>query len=164
MMFKLALLFVGLPLLELAVLVWIGSTMGFWPTMALVLLTGIAGALLARLAGVQVLMQVRGEMAAGRMPVGHMLDGLLVLVGGVVLLTPGLISDVFGFALLIPASRRFFKRLLQSRLRKMVEARQVEIIGGRAIHMDFTDPGPTAGPRDVTDLPGRSDRPDIRDR
>jgi UPF0716 protein FxsA len=163
MLFKLALLFIGLPLVELAVLVWIGSTIGFWPTMALVLLTGIAGALLARLAGVQVLMQVRQEVAAGRMPVGHMLDGVLVLVGGVVLLTPGLISDIFGFALLIPASRGFFKRLLQARIRKMVEAREVQIISGRGIHMDFTDPSAPSGARDVTDLP-RKDQSDITDR
>lgn len=160
MLFKLALLFIGLPLLELALLVWIGSTIGFWPTMALVLVTGVAGALLARLAGVQVLIQVRAEVAAGRMPVGHMLDGVLVLVGGVVLLTPGLISDLFGFALLIPASRAFFRRLFQARIRKMVETRQVQVFTGSGI--DFTSTATRRdAPRDVTDLPRPADGRDV---
>jgi UPF0716 protein FxsA len=137
MFFKLAVLFVTIPLVELALLVWIGSLLGFWPTMALVIVTGVAGALLAKLAGVHVILQIKREILSGRMPVGHMVDGLLVLVGGIVLLTPGLLTDVFGFALLIPWSRRVFRRLVQTRIQRMVETRRVEILGGRPIEMDF---------------------------
>jgi UPF0716 protein FxsA len=137
MFFKLAVLFVTIPLVELALLVWIGSLLGFWPTMALVIVTGVAGALLAKLAGVHVILQIKREILSGRMPVGHMVDGLLVLVGGIVLLTPGLLTDVFGFALLIPWSRRVFRRLVQTRIQRMVESRRVEILGGRPIEMDF---------------------------
>jgi UPF0716 protein FxsA len=137
MFFKLALLFVTIPLVELALLVWVGSILGFWPTIALVIVTGVVGALLAKLAGVHVILQIKREILSGRMPVGHMVDGLLVLVGGIVLLTPGLLTDVFGFALLIPWSRRVFRRLVQTRIQRMVESRRVEVLGGRPIEMDF---------------------------
>jgi UPF0716 protein FxsA len=136
---KLALIFVAIPLIELALLVWIGSILGFWATMALVIVTGLAGALLARLAGVHVILQIKREITAGRAPVGHMVDGLLVLIGGIVLLTPGLLTDLAGFALLVPWSRRIARRAVQRRIQRMVEDRRVEILGGRAIEMDFED-------------------------
>jgi UPF0716 protein FxsA len=143
MFFKLALLFVGIPLIELALLVWVGTLLGFWPTMALVLLTGLVGALLARFAGLHVVLQIRREVLAGRMPVGHMLDGLLVLVGGLVLLTPGLLTDVVGFALLIPWSRRIVRDLVRRRIGRMVEARKMDVRGfvGREIRIeDYDEP------------------------
>jgi UPF0716 protein FxsA len=143
MLLKLALLFVLTPLIELALLVRIGTLIGFWPTMAIVVVTGIAGALLARLAGVQVLLQIRREVLAGRMPVTHMLDGVLVLVGGVVLLTPGLLTDLFGFALLIPWSRRRLRDALRRRVQRMVEAKQVSIL--RVDDSDRPDAAPPPG-------------------
>jgi UPF0716 protein FxsA len=139
MFLKLAVPFIAIPLIELALLIWVGSSIGFWPTMALVIVTGLAGALLTRLAGVHVLLQIRGEMLAGRMPVGHMIDGLLVLVGGLVLLTPGLLTDVVGFALLIPWSRRMARRLVQGRIERYVLSRRMEMPGGREIRLDLDD-------------------------
>jgi UPF0716 protein FxsA len=145
---RLVLLFVGIPLIELALLVWLGTLIGFWPTIALVLVTGLAGALLAKLAGVQVVMQIRREVMAGRMPLSHMLDGVLVLIGGVVLLTPGLLTDIFGFALLIPQTRRMVREALRRRVERMVESRRVEILGfgGRGIDVGAGpgDPPPEA--------------------
>jgi UPF0716 protein FxsA len=141
---RLALLFVTVPLIELALLVWVGGRIGFWPTMALVIITGVVGAMLARRAGVHVLRQIRTEMAAGRMPVAPMVDGLMVLVGGVVLLTPGLLTDVLGFALLIPGTRRLFRGAVQRRLRRMVETQQIRVVGfGRG---DFGGAGGFGGP------------------
>jgi UPF0716 protein FxsA len=137
MFLKLAVIFITIPLIELAVLVWLGTVLGFWPTIALVILTGIAGAALAKLAGVHVVLQIKREVLAGRMPVGHMLDGVLVLIGGLVLLTPGLLTDVFGFALLVPWSRRRVREAVRRRLERMVESRRVEIIGlGRQIDIE----------------------------
>jgi UPF0716 protein FxsA len=129
---KLALLFVIVPLVELALLVRLGGGIGFWPTIGIVIVTGVAGAALARIAGVQVLVQIRRELRAGRMPVAHMLDGLLVLIGGLVLLTPGLLTDVFGFALLVPWSRRRFRNALRRRFERMIEAQQLVVFGARA--------------------------------
>lgn len=132
---RLALLFITIPIAELALLVWLGSRMGFWPTMGLVVITGIAGAALARAAGVRVFHQIRTEVQAGRMPVDHMLDGMLVLVGGVVLLTPGILTDLFGLALLLPATRSMIRRLVRRKLQLHVESRRVEMFGfdGRRI-------------------------------
>jgi UPF0716 protein FxsA len=133
---KLALAFVIVPLVELALLVRLGGVIGFWPTVAIVVVTGLAGAALARTAGVQVLLQIRRELRAGRMPVTHMLDGLLVLVGGLVLLTPGLLTDVFGFALLVPWSRRRFRNAVRRRFERMIEAQQLVVFGARPVDDD----------------------------
>jgi UPF0716 protein FxsA len=133
---KLALAFVIVPLVELALLVRLGGVIGFWPTVAIVVVTGLAGAALARIAGVQVLLQIRRELRAGRMPVTHMLDGLLVLVGGLVLLTPGLLTDIFGFALLVPWSRRRFRNAMRRRFERMIEAQQLVVFGARPVDDD----------------------------
>ncbi|HEX2167444.1 MAG TPA: FxsA family protein [Longimicrobiales bacterium] len=126
---RLALLFITIPIAELALLVWLGSLLGFWPTMALVVVTGVAGAMLARAAGVKVVQQIRAEIAAGRMPVDHMIDGLLVLIGGVLLLTPGILSDLTGIALLIPGTRSLITRFVQGRMQKLVASRRIQMVG-----------------------------------
>lgn len=133
---RLALLFITIPIAELAMLVWLGSLIGFWPTMGLVIVTGVAGAMLARAAGVRVIHEIRAEVAAGRMPVNHMLDGMLILVGGVVLLTPGILSDLFGLALLLPATRSLIRRVVQRKLQKLVDTRRVEVTGFQGRHVD----------------------------
>ena len=114
---RLALLFILIPILELAVLVKLGQTMGFWPTLTLVLGTGFIGAHLARSAGVKLLTHVRSEMNAGRVPGDALLDGLAILVGVILLLTPGLITDVAGIALLFGPTRRW----IQARAKRWFE-------------------------------------------
>jgi UPF0716 protein FxsA len=128
MLAKLILLFVLLPLLELAILIRLGQALGFWPTMALVVATGTVGALLARSQGMRVLRAIRADLAAGRVPAGRLVDGLLVLVGGVVLLTPGLLTDIAGLLLLFPASRARFKAGVARRLERMARTGQVSVI------------------------------------
>jgi UPF0716 protein FxsA len=103
---RLALLFVLVPLAELALLVWIGRHVGLAPTVALVVVTGILGAALARRQGTATWRRFREALEAGRPPHRELVDGILVLLAGAVLLTPGLITDVAGFALLVPALRR----------------------------------------------------------
>lgn len=125
MFLKLLLLFLGIPMLELALLVWIGTRIGFWATMGIVVATGLLGAVLARLEGWRVLYLIKAELLAGRMPVGRLLDGLMVLVGGIVLLTPGLLTDILGLALLLPVTRGLFKRFVQRRFERMARRRQV---------------------------------------
>lgn len=121
---KLLLLFVAVPLVELAILVKLGTLVGFWPTIALVLVTGTVGAWLARSQGIRVLRAIQAETAAGRMPAAHLLDGLLVLIGGIVLLTPGLLTDVAGLLLLFPPTRARFKGMLRKRMERMVRSGQ----------------------------------------
>ncbi len=128
---KLVLLFVGLPLVELAILIKLGQFMGLWPTIGLVIVTGIVGASLARMQGFLVYTRIQHELAAGRMPAEEMIDGLLILIGGVVLLTPGILTDLFGFAMLLPLTRLFFKRWLRKRFDSMVQQGETRIF----IHM-----------------------------
>jgi UPF0716 protein FxsA len=120
MLARLLALFIFVPLLDLAILVRVGQWLGFWPTMGLVVVTGTVGALLARSQGLGVIRGIKTEMSVGQIPSSRLLDGLLVLVGGTLLLTPGLLTDAVGFALLLPPSRRLVKRVLQRRVERMV--------------------------------------------
>lgn len=128
MISRLIALFVITPLIELALLIWVGTWIGFWPTMAIVLATGALGAMLARGQGARVLQEIRADLAAGRMPASHLLDGVLILVGGILLITPGVLSDVAGIALLVPATRTRLKRALKRRLEWMIQSGQVNFI------------------------------------
>ena len=118
---RLIILFTVVPLVELALLIKLGNVIGLWPTIFIVIATGVLGAALARSQGTQVISAIRAEVAEGRPPTEGLINGLLVLVGGVVLLTPGLLTDLLGFSLLIPSTRNWFKKKLQSRLRKYAE-------------------------------------------
>jgi UPF0716 protein FxsA len=109
MLARLALLFVTVPLAELALLVWVGRRVGLVPTVALVVVTGIAGAALARWQGLATLDRFRAALDAGRLPHRELVDGVLILVAGAVLLTPGLLTDLAGFLLLVPPVRRLVR-------------------------------------------------------
>ncbi len=121
MFFRLLLLFTLVPLSELFLLVELGRRMGTLPTVALVLLTGALGAWLARHQGLRVLAEIRREQAAGRLPAAALVDGLLVLVAGAVLLTPGLLTDLCGFALLIPAIRGAIRQRLSAAFGRRIQ-------------------------------------------
>lgn len=115
MFFRLLLLFTTIPLIELALLVEVGRYVGLAATIALVITTGILGAWLAKSQGLATLARVQADFQAGRMPAAAMLEGLMILMAGAVLLTPGLLTDLFGFALLTPVVRRAFGRALAKR-------------------------------------------------
>lgn len=114
--------FIVMPLLELWLLVKLGSHYGVGPTLLLVVVTGILGAWMARTQGLMVLMSIQREMAAGRMPAPQMIDGVMILVAGVMLLTPGLITDAAGFLLLVQPVRviirGWMRRQLERKLRE----------------------------------------------
>ena len=94
------------PLAELGLLIWMGQAMGFWPTIALVAGTGILGAALARREGTRALTNVQHELARGRVPARALMSGAAVLVGGALLVTPGVLTDAFGILLLLPPTRK----------------------------------------------------------
>ena len=126
MLSRLIFLFVGVPLLELVVLLRIGQWIGLAPTVALVVTTGVAGAALARQQGMRAFLAVQRELASGRLPGRSLLDGLAILVGGALLLTPGVLTDLVGFSLLIPVSRRWLQRLARRALERRVREGSVE--------------------------------------
>lgn len=125
---RLALLFVLVPLAELFILVKIGEVVGFLPTLALVLLTGAAGAALARREGLKVLWSFQQELAQGRLPQQQLLDGLAVLVGGAFLVTPGILTDLAGLALLFPPTRRLAQRWARKALERRIREGTVSFV------------------------------------
>lgn len=115
MLGRLILLFTLVPAIELALLIWVGRQIGVMATLALIVITGVLGASLARSQGLATYSRVQKALAAGRMPGRELLEGLLILIAGAVLLTPGLLTDATGFALLVPPLRRAVARRLAAR-------------------------------------------------
>ncbi|HYO53968.1 FxsA family protein [Archangium sp.] len=122
-MFKfLFLVLLLLPFVDLYVLLTIGREVGFWPTLGMVLLTGLVGVFLARKEGLRVLRRWRESLAQGRMPEEGLVGGVLVLVGGVLLVLPGLLTDVAGLFLLFPPMRRLIAALVRRRIERGMAA------------------------------------------
>ena len=109
MLLKLFLAFTIIPIIEIYLLIEIGSMFGALTAVALVILTGFLGAFLARMQGLQTLYRIQESLHEGRMPSGELLDALLIVIAGLVLLTPGFLTDSAGFLLLIPATRNSIK-------------------------------------------------------
>lgn len=127
MLSRLILLFVTVPLLELALLLQVGQWIGLGPTVALVVATGFAGAALARQQGLRAFLAVQQELAAGGLPGRSLLDGLSILVGGALLLTPGILTDVLGFSLIVPPSRRWLQGIVRRRLERRIQEGAVRL-------------------------------------
>jgi UPF0716 protein FxsA len=117
---RMLLLFIFLPMVELYLLIMLGSRIGAMPTIGLIVLTGLLGASLARQQGLSVLSRIQKEMASGKPPTQELVEGALVVVGGIVLLTPGIITDILGFSLLLPSIRKSLCRSLTKSFTKKV--------------------------------------------
>ncbi len=128
MFLRLLLLFTVVPLIELFLLVKLGTVIGVGPTVLIVLLTGCLGAVLARWQGLGVVRRLSRDLAEGKLPAEALIDGLLILIAGAVLLTPGLLTDVFGFFLLLPAGRRIVRRTVATRLTRRGASSGPEVI------------------------------------
>jgi UPF0716 protein FxsA len=122
MLFKLFLLFLAVPAIEIYLMIRVGSLIGGFSTVALLLLISLLGASLVRSQGFRIIAQIREELAWGRLPAAQLLDGALVLLGGVLLMIPGFFTDFLGIFFLIPATRGLIKiwlgLWLQARLSK----------------------------------------------
>ena len=110
MLARLFLLFTIIPLTELWLLLWFSSLTSPTVTFGLVVVTGILGAWLARKQGSQAWRKIQQHMAQGQPPTSVLLDGLMILIAGAFLITPGIMTDMVGFALLIPVCREMLKR------------------------------------------------------
>ena len=111
--------FTIIPIVEIVLFAWIGSTIGIWPTIAMVVITAVVGSLLVSRQGRATWLQLRQELADGTVPTKPIVHGAMILVAGALLLTPGFLTDVVGLLLLVPgvreAIRRFGSERLQSR-------------------------------------------------
>jgi UPF0716 protein FxsA len=133
----LILLFITVPLVELYLLIQMGSWLGLGATVALVVMTGAVGAALARREGFRVLAEWQDAMASGRMPREGVVGGLLVLVGGLLLITPGILTDLMGFGLMVPFIRTAVSGMLQAWMAAKVRSGEVQVVssspfGGQA--------------------------------
>lgn len=124
---KLFLLFALVPVAEIYVLVSVGGVLGVMPTIALVLLTALVGASLARMQGLATLMKIRASLDQGFMPAEELLDGVLIFLAGVVLLTPGFLTDITGLLILLPITRNVFKRWLRKKFDQWRQDPNVQI-------------------------------------
>jgi UPF0716 protein FxsA len=118
MFIRLLLLFTLVPLIELFLLVELGSVIGVGATVLIVVCTGVLGAWLARWQGLGVLRRLTRDLEEGRLPADTLIDGFLILIAGAVLLTPGLITDALGFLLLVPRGRAAVRKAVAARLLK----------------------------------------------
>ena len=117
MLLKLFLAFSLIPLVEIYLLIKLGQNFGAITSILLVIFTGILGAYLARMEGLRTLFRIQETMREGRMPGEELLDALLIAIAGLVLITPGFITDVAGFLLLFPFTRMLAKNWLKERMR-----------------------------------------------
>ena len=122
MFFKLFLIFLIVPVIEIYLLIQVGSVIGALPTVGVLVLMSLLGAYLMRSQGGRIIGRIRDELSQGRLPAAQMLDGALVFIGGVLLTTPGFFTDFLGIFFLVPATRRIIKLWLglwlQARLSK----------------------------------------------
>jgi UPF0716 protein FxsA len=116
MLLPLVLLFIAVPLAELAVIIQVGQAIGVWWTIALLLADSILGSWLMRHQGRSTWRRFNETMQAGRVPTREALDGALVIFGGALLLTPGFITDILGLILLIPPTRALVRAVLARRI------------------------------------------------
>ena len=112
MLIRLFLLFTVIPVVEIYLLIKVGSLIRALPTVALLLAISMTGAWLVRHQGFEILRRIQAELAQGRLPAAELLDGAMVLVGGVLLLTPGFFTDALGLFFLFPASRAVIKQFV----------------------------------------------------
>src|SRR5215213_8749547 len=120
MPFLLILLFIVVPIAELAVIIQIGEWLGFWPTLAILIADSILGSLLMRAQGRSAWRRFNEAIRAGRVPAREVADGVLVIFGGALLLTPGFLSDIAGLLFLLPPTRALIRRVfLREAMRRM---------------------------------------------
>ena len=149
---RLALLFVIVPIIELMLLIEMGQRVGLMETLLLVMFTGVTGAWMARAEGLRVLYQFQKEMASGRLPGQSLLDGISVLIGGAFLLTPGILTDVVGFSLLFPMSRRWIQRRVRARMERQIQDGTIRVVsmgmggGGEGFGFGGFGGGSSGGP------------------
>ncbi len=146
LLLRLLALFVLLPAIELALLVQVDNLIGFWPTIGLILATGFVGSLLARREGLSVWRRLNQRMNQGGLPGKELIDGVIILVAGALLITPGVLTDVIGFLGLLPPTRALIRTLVLKRIERAVKKGTITMGG-------FPQGGPWTSPSSTTTPP-----------
>lgn len=136
--------FVVTPLIEIAVLIQVGSWLGLWPTLGLIVLTAIIGTWMLRQQGFAVLARAQQQLAEGSVPLAEVFEGFCLVIAGALLLTPGFVTDIIGGLLLMPPVRAWLYRTLGERFRRAAMPPQPPGGGGPVVDGDFeaVEPNP----------------------
>ena len=127
MFLRLFLLFSCIPLIELFILLRIGAVIGPGNTLLLVIITGVLGAYLAQKEGIKTMQKIRHLTSKGEMPGNALLDALLILIAGIVLLTPGIITDFIGLLLLLPFTRKPIREYIRKQIEEKISSQTITI-------------------------------------
>ena len=126
---RLLFLFIVVPLVDLFLLLWISKLTGLLTTIGLVVITGVIGASLARKQGSFVKQQIKDRLAQRQNPTDLLSDGAMIMFAAGLLLTPGLLTDLLGFSLLLPAGRAFYKRIVADKFKTNFQVHQFPMPG-----------------------------------
>jgi UPF0716 protein FxsA len=150
----LAVLFVVVPAVEIFVLLQVGSLIGLWPTLGIIVATALVGAWLTKHQGLFAVRELQKSMLTGRSIGSSLLEAALILVAGVVMLTPGFVTDAFGLALLVPQTRRLIARSLRKGLERRIARGDVAVfpLGGGRRGPGRDDDGQGGGQPPVIDV------------
>nr|WP_041605826.1 FxsA family protein [Halothermothrix orenii] len=121
-MLKLIFILTVIPLAEISLLVKLSHLVGFFFTIFLVAITGFIGAFFVKQQGTKVIKDINTSLSEGRMPVNSLIDGFLIFTGGILLITPGLLTDLSGLGCVLPFSRKYIKPLIKNRLSKFIRS------------------------------------------
>jgi len=155
---RLLLLFIAVPFVELAILLYLAELTDWKFALALVIVTGFVGTWLARSQGFRTYWRIQQELASGRLPGDSLLDAVMIFVAGALLLTPGILTDIFGLTLLIPFCRAYYRRRLISWFKSHFTIRAVppeawgDRSGGSEVIDSYVvdvDPDPKDSPRKI---------------
>ena len=125
---KLIPLIILMPILDLYILVKASQAMGFWTTILLIIATGIAGYYLAKSEGRLIIRDINRAMGEGRVPGDEILTGFSILVGGFLLLIPGIVTDIIGITMVLPGTREFYKAYIKRWLQGLINRGYTNII------------------------------------
>ncbi len=126
-MFHLFLLFAIIPMVELAILIRVGSYLGFFNTITIVILTAVIGAYMVKMEGIGVLSRIQQSMQGGVFPEDVLVNGMLILVAGALLLTPGFFTDIIGFLMVFPFTRNYIREFVMRYIKNKMPPGDIEI-------------------------------------
>lgn len=149
----LALVFIGLPLLEIAVFIEVGGAIGVWPTIAATVATALAGSLLLRAQGLAALNRARVQMDQGQLPAREMFEGVCLVLAGALLLVPGFVTDALGLLLFLPPFRELLRFLIARHVATKAAKGEARVFVD-GVEIDPRDPGRQPGGRRPGQRPG----------
>jgi len=129
MFMKLFFLFTVIPFFEIYILIKVGNHFGFFTTLSIIIVTGLVGAHFVRQEGFKVWLKIQNEMRNGNFPADQLVEGLLLFVAGVILVTPGLLTDIMGFLLLVPFIRKYIREWVNQKFSDMIRRGDIRFIG-----------------------------------